>query len=97
MANYFQKKKIGEQLKKNREAVDIDKLEQEIRQMLVLQGFTMAEIAALLFTVMRNMLLYPNHKEILESMGISDKMTVEEVTTIQQLLVKEYSHGLDDA
>lgn len=93
--NYFQNKKINEQLKANRKKADIDKTEQNIREMLVLNGFTTAEIAALLFTVMRNILAYESNAQLLRDVGIKD-MNVDTVTNIQKMLIKEFLNGLND-
>lgn len=93
--NYFQSKKINEQLKANRKKADIDKIEQNVREMLVLNGFTTAEIAALLFTVMRNILIYESNAQLLSDIGIKD-MSVDTVTDIQKMLIKEYLNGLND-
>lgn len=93
--NYFQNKKINEQLKANRKKADIDKTEQNIREMLVLNGYTTAEIAALLFTIMRNILTYESNAQLLSDIGIKD-MSVDTVTDIQKMLIKEYLNGLND-
>lgn len=95
--NYYQTKKINEQLKKNREAIDIDKVELDIRQMLVLNGFSMGEIAALLYTVMEKILKYPNNLKTLEGAGLTvNNLNIETVTAVQKLLIKEYVNGLND-
>lgn len=95
MINYFQKKKIHEQLKKNRENITIDKAEKDIREMLVLNGFTTSEIAALLFTIMRNVLLSESNSQILTDIGIKD-LSLDTVMEIHKQLIKEYLNGLND-
>jgi hypothetical protein len=96
--NYYQNKKINEQLKKNRQDIDIDAAELKIREMLVLNGFNMSEIAAILFTVMRNILLYEKNGDVLKGIGIDPtQLNTEAVTEIQKLLIKEYLNGLNDA
>lgn len=95
--NYYQNKKINEQLKKNRANVDIDAVELKIREMLILNGFNTSEIAAVLFTVMRNVLLYERNREFLEKVGINPKqLNTEVVVEIQKLLIKEYLNGLNE-
>lgn len=95
--NYYQNKKINEQLKKNRANVDIDSVELKIREMLILNGFNTSEIAAVLFTVMRNVLLYERNREFLEKVGINPKqLNTEVVVEIQKLLIKEYLNGLNE-
>ena len=95
--NYYQNKKINEQLKKNRANVDIDAVELKIREMLILNGFNTSEIAAVLFTVMRNILLYERNREFLEKVGINPKqLNTEVVVEIQKLLIKEYLNGLNE-
>lgn len=96
--NYYQNKRINEQLKKNRENADIDTIELKIREMLILNGFNTSEIAAVLFTVMRNVLLYERNREFLDKVGINPKqLNTEVVVEIQKLLIKEYLNGLNDA
>lgn len=95
--NYYQKKKIDEQLKKNRANVDIDAVELKIREMLILNGFNTSEIAAVLFTVMRNVLLYERNREFLDKVGINPRqLNTEVVVEIQKLLIKEYLNGLNE-
>lgn len=95
--NYYQNKKINEQLKKNRANVDIDAVELKIREMLILNAFNTSEIAAVLFTVMRNVLLYERNREFLEKVGINPKqLNTEVVVEIQKLLIKEYLNGLNE-
>jgi len=95
--NYYQNKRINEQLKKNRENADIDTIELKIREMLILNGFNTSEIAAVLFTVMRNVLLYERNREFLEKVGINPKqLNTEVVVEIQKLLIKEYLNGLNE-
>lgn len=96
--NYYQNKKIDEQLKMNRANADIDAIELKIRELLILNGFSTSEIAAVLFTVMRNVLLYDRNREFLEKVGIDPKqLNTEVVVEIQKLLIKEYLNGLNDA
>lgn len=96
--NYFQNKKIREQLQGNRQDTNIDETEVSIREMLVLNGFTVSEIAAILFTVMRNILLNEKNRDILKNIGIeSTQLNTEVVAEIQKLLIKEYMNGLNDA
>lgn len=96
--NYYQNKKINEQLKKNRENIDIDTVEVKVRELLIINGFSTSEIAAVLFTVMRNVLLYERNREFLQKVGIDPKqLNTEVVTEIQKLLIKEYLNGLNDA
>ena len=96
--NYYQNKRINEQLKKNRENADIDTIELKIREMLILNGFNTSEIAAVLFTVMRNVLLYERNRKFLEGITIDpNQLNTEVVTEIQKLLIKEYLNGLNDA
>lgn len=96
--NYYQNKKINEQLKKNRKNIDIDTAELKIREMLVLNGFNMSEIAAILFTVMRNVLLYEKNRDVMKEIGMEPtQLNTEVVTEIQKLLIKEYMNGLNDA
>lgn len=95
--NYYQNKKINEQLKKNRANVDIDAVELKIREMLILNGFNTSEIAAVLFTVMRNVLLYERNRKFLEKVEINPKqLNTEVVVEIQKLLIKEYLNGLNE-
>ena len=95
--NYYQNKKIDEQLKKNRANVDIDAIELKIREMLILNGFSTSEIAAVLFTVMRNVLLYERNREFLDKVGINPRqLNTEVVVEIQKLLIKEYLNGLNE-
>ena len=95
--NYYQNKKINEQLKKNRANVDIDAIELKIREMLILNGFNTSEIAAVLFTVMRNVLLYERNRKFLEGITIDpNQLNTEVVTEIQKLLIKEYLNGLNE-
>ncbi len=95
--NYYQNKKIDEQLKKNRANVDIDAVELKIREMLILNGFNTSEIAAVLFTVMRNVLLYERNRKFLEGITIDpNQLNTEVVTEIQKLLIKEYLNGLNE-
>lgn len=95
--NYYQNKKINEQLKKNRANVDIDAVELKIREMLILNGFNTSEIAAVLFTVMRNVLLYERNRKFLEGITIDpNQLNTEVVTEIQKLLIKEYLNGLNE-
>ena len=95
--NYYQNKKINEQLKKNRANVDIDAVELKIREMLILNGFNTSEIAAVLFTVMRNVLLYERNREFLDKVGINPRqLNTEVVVEIQKLLIKEYLNGLNE-
>ena len=95
--NYYQNKKINEQLKKNRANVDIDAIELKIREMLILSGFNTSEIAAVLFTVMRNVLLYERNREFLDKVGINPRqLNTEVVVEIQKLLIKEYLNGLNE-
>ena len=95
--NYYQNKRINEQLKKNRENADIDTIELKIREMLILNGFNTSEIAAVLFTVMRNVLLYERNREFLDKVGINPKqLNTEVVVEIQKLLIKEYLNGLNE-
>ena len=95
--NYYQNKKINEQLKKNRANVDIDAIELKIREMLILNGFNTSEIAAVLFTVMRNVLLYERNREFLDKVGINPRqLNTEVVVEIQKLLIKEYLNGLNE-
>lgn len=96
--NYYQNKRINEQLKKNRENADIDTIELKIREMLILNGFNTSEIAAVLFTVMRNVLLYERNRKFLEGITIDpNQLNTEVVTEIQKLLIKEYLNGLNEA
>lgn len=95
MANYYQKKKIDEQLRKNRESFDIDKAESEIRQMLILNGLNTSEISAVLFTIMRNVLMYESNKGILDQAGV-ENLSVDAVLEIQKVLIKGYANGLND-
>ena len=95
--NYYQNKKIDEQLKKNRANADIDAVELKIREMLILNGFNTSEIAAVLFTVMRNVLLYERNREFLDKVGINPRqLNTEVVVEIQKLLIKEYLNGLNE-
>ena len=95
--NYYQNKKIDEQLKKNRANVDIDAVELKIREMLILNGFNTSEIAAVLFTVMRNVLLYERNRKFLDKVGINPKqLNTDVVVEIQKLLIKEYLNGLNE-
>ena len=95
--NYYQNKKIDEQLKKNRASVDIDAIELKIRELLILNGFSTSEIAAVLFTVMRNVLLYERNRKFLEGITIDpNQLNTEVVTEIQKLLIKEYLNGLNE-
>ena len=95
--NYYQNKKINEQLKKNRANVDIDAVELKIREMLILNGFNTSEIAAVLFTVMRNVLLYERNRKFLDKVGINPRqLNTEVVVEIQKLLIKEYLNGLNE-
>lgn len=95
--NYYQNKRINEQLKKNRENADIDTIELKIREMLILNGFNTSEIAAVLFTVMRNVLLYERNRKFLEGITIDpNQLNTEVVTEIQKLLIKEYLNGLNE-
>lgn len=95
--NYYQNKKIDEQLKKNRANVDIDAIELKIRELLILNGFNTSEIAAVLFTVMRNVLLYERNREFLDKVGINPRqLNTEVVVEIQKLLIKEYLNGLNE-
>ena len=95
--NYYQNKRINEQLKKNRENADIDTIELKIREMLILNGFNTSEIAAVLFTVMRNVLLYERNREFLDKVGINPKqLNTDVVVEIQKLLIKEYLNGLNE-
>ena len=95
--NYYQNKRINEQLKKNRENADIDTIELKIREMLILNGFNTSEIAAVLFTVMRNVLLYERNREFLDKVGINPRqLNTEVVVEIQKLLIKEYLNGLNE-
>lgn len=95
--NYYQNKRINEQLKKNRENADIDTIELKIRELLILNGFSNSEIAAVLFTVMRNVLLYERNREFLEKIEINPKqLNTEVVVEIQKLLIKEYLNGLNE-
>ena len=95
--NYYQNKRINEQLKKNRENADIDTIELKIREMLILNGFNTSEIAAVLFTVMRNVLLYERNREFLDKVGINPRqLNTEVVAEIQKLLIKEYLNGLNE-
>ncbi len=95
--NYYQNKRINEQLKKNRENADIDTIELKIRELLILNGFSNSEIAAVLFTVMRNVLLYERNREFLEKVEINPKqLNTEVVVEIQKLLIKEYLNGLNE-
>lgn len=95
--NYYQKKRIDDQLKKNRANVDIDAIELKIRELLILNGFNTSEIAAVLFTVMRNVLLYERNRKFLEGITIDpNQLNTEVVTEIQKLLIKEYLNGLNE-
>ncbi|WP_312459885.1 hypothetical protein [Proteiniclasticum sp.] len=95
--NYYQNKKINEQLKKNRANADIDTIELEIRELLIFNGFSNSEIAAVLFTVMRNILLYDRNRKFLEGITIDpNQLNTEVVTEIQKLLIKEYLNGLNE-
>ena len=95
--NYYQNKRINEQLKKNRENANIDTIELKIREMLILNGFSTSEIAAVLFTVMRNVLLYERNRKFLEGVVIDpNQLNTEVVTEIQKLLIKEYLNGLNE-
>jgi len=95
--NYYQKKKIDEQLKNNRASRDIDEVEKNIREMLVLNGFSVAEIASLLFTLMINILKYPNNIKTLKEAGLTaNDLNIETVPELQKLLIKEYINGLND-
>lgn len=95
--NYYQNKRINEQLKKNRANVDIDAVELKIREMLILNGFNTSEIAAVLFTVTRNVLLYERNRKFLEGITIDpNQLNTEVVTEIQKLLIKEYLNGLNE-
>ena len=65
--------------------------------MLILNGFNTSEIAAVLFTVMRNMLLYERNREFLDKVGINPRqLNTEVVVEIQKLLIKEYLNGLNE-
>ena len=95
--NYYQNKKIDDQLKMNRANVDIDAIELKIRELLILNGFSTSEIAAVLFTVMRNVLLYERNRKFLEGITIDpNQLNTEVVTEIQKLLIKEYLKGLNE-
>ena len=65
--------------------------------MLILNGFSNSEIAAVLFTVMRNVLLYDRNREFLDKVGINPRqLNTEVVVEIQKLLIKEYLNGLNE-
>lgn len=93
--NYLQNKKINEKLKDNRKVFNLDKAERDIREMLLLNGLSNAEIAALLFTIMRNTLSYETNKRLLDSNGVTE-LTLETVLNIQAALIGDYAREFND-
>jgi len=89
--NHIQEKKINEFIKKRSERKDLDEIQQAFIDSIVLNGLNNKEVAALLFAVMRNILLMNGNKPIIEHLGLTEKdMTIDNVQLVQKILLEEY-------
>ncbi|WP_100065121.1 hypothetical protein [Miniphocaeibacter massiliensis] len=69
----------------------IDKLHQHILDGALLNELTNMEVASLLTSVMRNILIMKRNSQLLNNMGVDiTKLTPEVVTLIQKIWTEEY-------
>lgn len=96
--NRFQDKRIKEFIANQGKEKDIDAIQQHIIDTVLLNGLNNQEIAAVLFSTMRNILSLENNKKFLCGMNIKDpsQLGVEATLQIQKLLTKEYAKTLDE-
>lgn len=88
--NRFQKRKIDEFVKDQKK--DLDEMQQHIYDMVTLYGLTNAEVAALLTSIMIQVLKGDNNKKYLEQMNLTpDTLGLKSTLLIQEILTDQYA------
>lgn len=90
--NRFQERKIKEFI--SGQEKDLDEMQQHIYDMVTLHALTNAEVAALLTSVMIQVLKGENNREYLDKLDIKpDALGLKATLLIQEILAKEYAQS----
>nr|DAK67816.1 MAG TPA: hypothetical protein [Caudoviricetes sp.] len=82
-------KNVSEELKKNQRS--LDEIQQAVWDIIILNQLNNSQIAALFTSLMREALLQPHNKNLLEKLDITDdKLNPEVTVTIQKILTEEW-------
>lgn len=88
--NRFQERKIDEFVKSQDK--DLDEMQQHIYDMVTMYGLTNSEVAALLTSIMIQVLSGDNNKKYLDKLNLTpDTLGLKATLLIQEILTDEYA------
>lgn len=89
--NNIQSKKILKYIEENK--MSLDEIQQHFLDVMMINGMTNNEVAALLFSIMRNVLATESNKKALNAMGINNvnQLGVTGVLEVQKLMIDGYN------